>query len=249
MRRASRNVVLKSQPPETTGRITVKQSPAPDGVGRIRRWFHPPGMSIVLCGADGSGKSTVGRMLVESLAGTFDTKLGRYYHWKPPLFSTGRRAARGPITDPHGIPPRNAFLSLLYFGFHWVEFFLGSYWAIRPVTARGGLVMIDRFFYDFFVDQRRYRLNVPLGVVRLGHWLLPQPDLVVLLDAPPDVLRRRKQEVPPEETTRQREAYRNLVKRLPNGFVADASQPPEKVVADIRNAVMGFLARRTSNRE
>ena len=145
-------------------------------------------MTVVLCGADGSGKSTAAAAVMEELSGTFSPAKVQHFHWKPPLFSAQRRAARGPATDPHGQPPRNPLASLCYFGFHWLEFFLGSHLRFWPITFRGGLVLIDRFYYDFFVDQWRYRLRVPQFIVRLGHSLMKKPDLVVLLDAPAEVL-------------------------------------------------------------
>ena len=172
----------------------------------------------------------------------------RQFHWKPPLFSARRQAARGPATDPHGRPARNPAVSLCYFGFHWLEFLLGSHLRLRPITFRGGLVLIDRYYYDFFVDQRRYRLRVPQAVVRLGHFFLKKPDLVVLLDAPAEVLQQRKQEVPLAETERQRAAYLALVRGLGNGRVVDATQPPEKVGADISRAILDFMAERTRRR-
>ena len=77
--------------------------------------------------------------------------------------------------DPHSRPARNPAVSLCYFGFHWLEFVLGSHVRLRPITFRGGLVLVDRGYYDFFVDQRRYRLRVPQAVVRLGHFFLKSP--------------------------------------------------------------------------
>jgi thymidylate kinase len=98
------------------------------------------------------------------------------------------------------------------------------------------------------VDQRRYRLTVPLILVRLGYFLLKKPDLVFLLDAPSEVLQRRKQEVAPAETERQCRAYRELVRGLRNGHVVDATQPPEKVGADINRAILDFMAQRAVKR-
>jgi len=98
------------------------------------------------------------------------------------------------------------------------------------------------------VDQRRYRLCVPPFIVRLGHFFLKKPDLVVLLDAPAEVLQSRKQEVPLTETERQRTAYLELVQGLSNGRVIDATQPPEKVGADITRAILDFMAERTTKR-
>ncbi len=191
------------------------------------RFLQPPGVTVALCGADGSGKSTATRAVINQLNGTFSASKVHQFHWKPPVFSARRQAGRAPTTDPHSQPPRNPAASLCYFGFHWLEFFLGSYLRLRPLTFHGGLVLVDRFYYDFFVDQRRYRLRVPQSIVRLGHFFLKKPDLVVLLDAPAEVLQSRKQEVPLAETERQRTAYRALVQGLSNGRVIDATQPPE----------------------
>jgi thymidylate kinase len=219
-------------------------------LGRLAgRWLRPPGLVVVLCGADGCGKSTAAEKLIERLGTTFSPLKGRHYHWKPPVFSTRRRAARGPVSDPHGQPPRNALVSLLYLKFHWLEFFIGAFTAIRPATFKGGLVLIDRFYYDFFVDPRRYRLRLPQWVVRLGYRLLPKPDLVFLLDAPPEVLQARKQEVPFEETSRQRTVYRELIQSLPGGRIIDAAQPADKVAADLQKAVLEFLAQRAGQRK
>jgi hypothetical protein len=157
-------------------------------------------------------------------------------------------AARGPVTDPHGKPPRSGPVSWLFFGAHWFEFFLGWPWRVWPVTARGGLVVIDRFYYDFFVDQRRYRMRVPGWLVRLGYRLLAKPDLVLLLDAPAEVLQGRKAEVPLAETQRQRAAFLELVGGLPNGRVVDAAQPPEQVAAQCRRLILDFLAERLARR-
>jgi thymidylate kinase len=212
------------------------------------RFLWPPGLTVVLCGADGSGKSTAARAVMDGLGGTFPSEKVRHFHWKPPLFSARRQAARGPATDPHGLPPRHPISSLCFFGFHWLEFLLGSRLRLRPVTFRGGLVLIDRYYYDFFVDQRRYRLSVPLFIVRLGLFFLKKPDLVVLLDAPAEVLQRRKQEVAPAETERQRIAYRELVRGLRHGRVVAVTQPPEKVGADLTRAILDFMAQRASQR-
>lgn len=219
-----------------------------DAARFVRRAAQPPGLTAVLCGADGSGKSTAARAIIEGLRPTFSPQTGREFHWKPPLFSARRRAARGPTTDPHGKPPRNPLVSLLFFGFHWLEFFLGWPWSVRPAASRGGLVLIDRYYYDFFVDQRRYRLRVPRRLVVLGYRFLPKPDLVLLLDAPVEVLQSRKQEVPQAETQRQRMAYLEVVRGLANGRVIDAAQPAEKVSAQIQRVILDFLAQRTGRR-
>jgi thymidylate kinase len=213
-----------------------------------KRLIRPPGFTVALCGADGSGKSTAQAGLTKGLAGTFSEAKGKQFHWKPVIFSAKRQAARGPATHPHNETPRNVAASLLYFAVHWLEFLLGSIIRFRPITFRAGLALIDRYYYDFFVDQRRYRLQVPQWLVRLGYWPITKPDLVMLLDAPPEVLQSRKQEVSFQETERQCKQYRELVGGLKNGRIIDATQTPDKVAADMVKQVLDFLEDRTRRR-
>jgi len=212
------------------------------------RLIRPPGLTVVLCGADGSGEPTAARALIEGLDCTFSPLKGRYYDGKSALFAREKSAAHAPATNPHGQPLRGPSVSVLHFAFHWLELFLGSHLRFRPVTFRNGLVLIDRFYYDFFFDQQRYRLRVPQILVRLGYLLLKKPDLVLLLGAPADLLESRSQEVTLVETQRQRQAYRDFVEGLSQGRIVDAAQSPEKLAADLEQVVLDFMAQRAMKR-
>jgi hypothetical protein len=110
------------------------------------------------------------------------------------------------------------------------------------------LVLFDRYLVDALVDRRRYRYRGPQWALHFVWSLIPKPDLVILLDAPTEVLRARKQEVSLCETERQRHAYRQLVDTLPNGHVVDAAQPLDRVVTAVGTVVLGFLASRAVRR-
>lgn len=215
----------------------------------VRRFLHPPGLAMVLCGPDGCGKSTAGEGLACVLERSFPPDKGLRIHWKPAVFTRRRQAARVPSTDPHGRPARGRLVSSLFLVFHWLEFLIGWYLRVRPVMFRGGLVLIDRWYYDFLVDQRRYRLNAPMALVRLGGALLPRPHRVCLLDAPVEVLRQRKQEVPAAETARQRSAFLDLMRRLPNGRVIPAERPVEEVVQALALEALTASAERLAGGE
>lgn len=203
------------------------------------------GLSCVFFGPDGCGKTSVAEGLEVCLGKTFAPEKGLHCHWKP-VRQRGERVA--PNENPHGKPARSPLMSLAYFVYHYLPFVWGWWVDVTPVLFRNGLVIIDRYYYDFFVDLRRYRLNLPQWIVKLGFVFVKKPDLVFCLDADPEILQARKKEVSFEECTRQREAYRALAKKLPNGHVIDASQPLDDVVRDVQTIVLNFMAERTATR-
>ena len=73
-------------------------------------------------------------------------------------------------------------------------------------------------------------------------WWLPKPDLVFFLDAPADVLWRRKQEVERSELDRQRNDLA-LVRQHPGGHVLDGSRPIDLVAGDIQRVVRAWMRR------
>ena len=215
----------------------------------LRRVLQPGGMTVVILGADGSGKSTVGDRIIENLKNTFNPGKGLRVHWKPVVFFKSRRRSNtGPNVNPHGQKRRSRFASMLYLGGHWLEFVAGSFLVFFPALFKNGLVLVDRYHYDFEVDPRRFRLQVPLWLVRGLFRFLKAPDLVFLCDAPPEVLQSRKQEVPLAETRRQVEAYRCLVRRLPQGRVLDATQPPDAVATELTRQTLDAMRQRVARR-
>jgi thymidylate kinase len=214
----------------------------------LGRVVQPPGAKIVLLGTDGSGKSSVATQLLDALHGTFYKDKSIHAHWKPSVFLRRRRAERPPTTDPHGQVPRGWFLSQLALVYHWLEFLAGSVVQYLPALFRNGMVLVERHHYDFIADPRRYRLQPPSAIIRFAFRLLRTPDLVFLLDAPPEVLHARKPELTLEETRKGRNAYLELVRGLPNGRVIDATQPLDPVVRQITLEILRYLEARQARR-
>lgn len=238
-----------------------------DRLQKLRRAVRPPGLMVAFLGVDGAGKSTVMARLERDLAPAFWST--RRYHGRAlesPLRWTKRvRAQRKlrdqeiksaastnaalPSRDPHNKPSRGLLLSVLKLTLWWADYtFLGYLRDIYPNLRRDALVLFDRYYQDLLVDPRRHRYGGPLWLARFAGRFFPRPHLTILLDAPPEVLQSRKQEVSLEETTRQREAYLRLVKELPGGHVVDASRPVDAVVAETEKILLEHLATREARK-
>jgi thymidylate kinase len=110
--------------------------------------------------------------------------------------------------------------------------------------ARKGLVVFDRHYLDILVDPRRYRYGAPLWLASVVAHLIPTPDLLIVLDAPVEVLHSRKKEVPAAEAERQRACYRVLAHARRGGVVLDATGSPEDVAGEIVEHLLHDLAGR-----
>jgi thymidylate kinase len=140
--------------------------------------------------------------------------------------------ARATADDPHGQRPRGAIASILKLGWLWLNWWVG-WWKFLGAASREGVVLFDRYHADLLVDPKRYRYGGPIWLARLASRLMPQPDIVIFLDAHPDVLLSRKQEVPREALERSRQRYLDLCKSHPRFHITDASQPLEDVIASV----------------
>lgn len=208
-------------------------------VDRIR---CPTGLSIAFLGPDGSGKSAVIAEVSRQMEQVF--RRVEYRHLRPGRPT--RTATSAIVTAPHAQPPRGllgSFAKLLHF---WLGYWIGTLFWLYPARIRSTLVLFDRYFQDLLADPLRYRYSAALAPARtLGRWL-PQPDMVFILDAPPETLQARKREVPFAESSRQRDTYLTLAGEFRQASVIDASQPLEQVVAAILGRIIGFMEKRTA---
>ncbi len=101
---------------------------------------------------------------------------------------------------------------------------------------RGRLVIYDRHGLDARLPRPGSSLRSRTRRWILGH-AIPVPQLVLVLDAPAEVLFARKGEHDPATLHAQRRAYLTLAARLPVAQVVDASRPRDEVRRDVVDRV------------
>jgi thymidylate kinase len=213
--------------------------------GRVfGRVLRPTGFSVLIVGPNGAGKTTLANGLARSHQRAFPRY--RVFPWRPNVLPglalTG--ASEGDPTRPHARPPHKIAVSLLALAYHWTDFLAGNWLRIWPLRARTTLVIFDGGCWDLAVDPLRYRLRIPAAAERVLNRLLPRPDLVFVLDAPPELLLGRNVEVSENELLRHGNVWRDARFGCPTVFL-DASRRPDAVVADALDHMYRVLERRS----
>src|SRR5919197_93225 len=135
----------------------------------------------------------------------------------------------GDSARPHARTPHGTLVSLGLLGYYWLDFFLGGWLRQRAIRRRGGLVVVERGWWDVGIDSRRYRLSVPPAVVRTLGSLLPRPDLALVLHGDPRAVAVRKGELATAEIARQNALWRTARAGHRQVFL-DADEPEETVL-------------------
>jgi len=201
------------------------------------------GIIVALLGPDGAGKTAIGDQLQLKLKTIFQEQTR--FHLRPRFLWKSNGSEKNAVTNPHGKASRGVILSFAKLIYFWLDYALGYLLYINPLKKKGHFVLFDRYYYDVLIDTKRYRYSGPVWIVRFVGWFIPEPDLYIILDAPPEIIHARKQEVPLEETRKQRCAYLKFAEETPNTFVLNTEQTLEETVNEALTVIQKKLVNKS----
>jgi thymidylate kinase len=179
------------------------------------------GFSIGFTGPDGSGKTTVIDLLIESLGSVFN-KAHVLYHHRPTIIPNAGEAAHSSgmkkavdreYEKPHRGGKTGILSSIMRLFYYTVDYVIGYFIQVKRVKRITRLVFFDRYYTDIIADSRRSRIFLNYKFLYwFGRLFIPSLDYNVLLTADTNVILARKQEL-------DRQGIENINKKL--GYLSD----------------------------
>jgi thymidylate kinase len=153
------------------------------------------GHFVVLVGPDGVGKTALAGQLIADHGHP-----SMYVHFRPSLW---RRPPDAPneqsVPSPKRVRPGPRMLGWIRLARSVLLFWLGYLRWIRPAVLRGALVVGDRWAYGYVGQPQALGFAGPAWLAKLGARIVPQPDLLVRLSAPPELVASRKADLTTSE--------------------------------------------------
>lgn len=203
---------------------------------------------IAVEGADGTGKSTFIEGLTKAIAYYFvseESKCHVYHHRPTILPNLGAMGERVKVmkedkdfTNPHRGKPTGFFSSFIRMSYYWLDYVIGVPLKLRKDVQFNHYTIYDRYIYDFLIDPRRSRINLPYWLRKLFTRLVLQPQVVFVLLTDAKIIYNRKQELTLDEINRQLGEFTKLAKSHKRFVVLDASKSPNEMVNDAMKIII-----------
>ena len=207
--------------------------------------------TIVFLGTDGSGKSTMINIITPLIEKRYGIKV-RYEHLRPNYLPSiavalGRRTKEeekytSVVGDPHNVKTSGLMGSLFRLFYYLTDYSIG--YLIKVAFSNNTVWLFDRYYFDFMLDPRRFRINMPMGILKFCEVFVPKADLIISLGSSPNIIFNRKPETSLEEVTRQTAYLRQLVEKKKNAVWVDTGGSVDESVDNILAQIDRVLRRK-----
>ena len=224
-------------------------------LSKILRLFKQPGYTIAVLGTDGSGKSYIINSITPILNEAFHNGI-RYEHMRPNYLPSlavamGKKKADEPTgvcSNPHGSKPSGFIGSLIRLTYYWIDYTWGYFKKVFLDKAfKTHVWLFDRYYYDYYIDQRRARLNLPSWIIKLYGLFVPAPDLTICLGGDPEKIYARKPETSLEEVKRQTMVLKEFASTHKKAVWVDTTTTPEESIKAAMDAIVKMMSKRFAN--
>jgi thymidylate kinase len=179
------------------------------------------GVVISFSGVDGAGKTTIMDNTEKLLKEKYKEKIIRLRH-RPqilPILSSykyGKEEAekRAAETMPRTGGNKSSLGSFARFAYYYLDYLLGQFIIYFKYTMRGYTILYDRYYFDFIVDFRRSNININPAIPKFLFNFVFKPNINIFLYASPEIILKRKQELPSEEIVTLTKSYKALFSEL-----------------------------------
>lgn len=203
--------------------------------------------TVAFIGVDGSGKSTIIKNVSLILKKQFNTNVF-YEHMRPNLlpsiaFIFGKQNINlNHVNNPHASPPSSTIISFVRWLYYYFDYTFGFFVkvSIKKINKQPSIFIFDRYYYDYFIDPKRSRINLPNFILNLGQKIMPEPDIIFCLIANPELIFKRKPELPIKEIKRQIIEIEKFSIQNTNSVIIRTDQTISQSVNECLNKIINF---------